>query len=490
MKTTNLTFLLFLIIIIIGFETSITAQVQMGSNLVGENIGDIFGLPVSLSNDGERIAIGARRWDKKGENVGQVKMYEWNNDEWIQMDSFLKGNSTGEGFGWSVSLSSDGSRVAIGVPNNDDNGDTAGKVQVFDWINGEWVQAGIDIYGQPDDKSGWPVELSADGNRLAIGSPYYLNKSGKVRVYEWTNNTWVQIGADLTENLAYDYLGLTISLSDDGSRMALGIPYHFHNAPNTGKVQIFDWNGNEWIQVGMDIYGEQNGESCGLGISLSSNGSRVAIGSPGNNENGNSAGQVRVYELVNGQWNKIGNNINGKFGGDHLGYSASLSFDGNRIAVGAPFYQEGTGFKAGHVRLFELTDNEWIQIGLEINGEDLYDQCGWSVSLSDDGTKLATGSHGNNEGTGQVRVFDFSNTTRIESFSNNLIEIYPNPTDRVLNISDANFKSLELVDVLGKTVLILKSGTSQIDISYLPNGIYFIKVNFNNKEIIKRVIKN
>ncbi|MCB9292171.1 MAG: FG-GAP repeat protein [Lewinellaceae bacterium] len=64
-------------------------------------------------------------------------------------------------FGYSVALSADGSRVAVGAPFNDGNGPDAGQVRVYDFIGGAWVQAGGDIDGEAaGDEFGWSVALS------------------------------------------------------------------------------------------------------------------------------------------------------------------------------------------------------------------------------------------------------------------------------------------------------------------------------------------
>ena len=44
-------------------------------DLVGEAIGDFSGHSVSLSADGERVAIGAIYNDEKGNNAGHVRVY-------------------------------------------------------------------------------------------------------------------------------------------------------------------------------------------------------------------------------------------------------------------------------------------------------------------------------------------------------------------------------------------------------------------------------
>ena len=49
------------------------------------------------------------------------------------------------------------------------------------------------------------------------------------------------------------------------------------------------------VQKGSDIDGEAAGDWSGYSVSLSSNGSRVAIGAYENDGNGNDSGHVRVY---------------------------------------------------------------------------------------------------------------------------------------------------------------------------------------------------
>jgi LPXTG-motif cell wall-anchored protein len=60
---------------------------------------------------------------------------------------------------------------------------------------------------------------------------------------------------------------------------------------------------------------------------------------------------VRVYTLINGTWTQTGVDIDGEAADDYSGYSVAMSDDGSRIAIGAP-YNDGTGGSAGHVRVY------------------------------------------------------------------------------------------------------------------------------------------
>ena len=89
-----------------------------------------------------------------------------------------------------------------------------------------------------------------------------------------------------------------------------------------------------WLQVGNDIDGEADGDRSGSAVSLSFNGKIVAIGASLNhgNEEGK-PGHVRIYENINDSWVQIGNDIDGETAGDTSGSSISLSSDGSVIAI-------------------------------------------------------------------------------------------------------------------------------------------------------------
>ena len=121
-------------------------------------------------------------------------------------------------------------------------------------------------------------------------------------------------------------------------------------------------------QLGADIDGEAAGDQSGWSVSLSSDGTTVAIGARLNDGNGNNAGHVRIYEYSSGSWTQLGADIDGEAAGDHSGYSVSLSSDGTRVAIGAAG-NDGNGNDAGHVRIYEYSSGSWTQLGADIDGE-------------------------------------------------------------------------------------------------------------------------
>ena len=384
--------------------------VSLGGYIVGEAAGDESGISVSLSSDGTIVAIGAPSNDGNGSNAGHVRVYQNLSGTWTQVGADIDGEAAGDLSGVSVSLSDDGSILAIGASYNNGSGIIAGHVRVYENIAGSWSQIGSDIDGEADyDESGRSVSLSADGTIVAIGA--YRNDgngsdSGHARVYENVAGTWTQIGSDIDGEAANDNSGRSVSLSADGTTLAIGAWQNDGNGSDSGHARVYQNVGGTWTQIGSDIDGEAILDISGFSVSLSSDGSILAIGAI---FNGGGAGHVRVYQNVGGTWTKLGQDIDGEAAVDFSGYSVSLSASGSRVAIGA-IQNDGNGSNSGHVRVYKYNGTSWTQIGSDIDGEAAGDESGVSVSLNSDGTIVAIGAYkndGTGESAGKVHIYEF-----------------------------------------------------------------------------------
>ncbi len=382
---------------------------QIGQDIDGEAADDRSGWAVSLSADGTIVAIGAYKNDGSGNSAGHVRVYENITGTWTQIGQDIDGEAAEDYFGWAVSLSADGTIVAIGAPSHYDGVNTAGYVRVYKNSSGTWTQIGQDINGEAaEDYSGWAVSLSVDGTVVAIGARG-VNNAGCVRVYENNIGTWTQIGQDIDGEAANDFSGAAVSLSADGTIVAIGAPVNDGGANNAGHVRVYRNIAGTWTQIGKDIDGEAEQDKFGSAVSLSADGTIVAIGAYTSDGGSNEAGHVRVYENIAGTWTQIGQDIDGEEEYDNSGQSISLSADGTTVAIGAPANDVG-GTLAGHVRVYENTTGTWTQIGQDIDGEAEDDTSGWAVSISTDGTIVAIGAPrvvngAAGENRGHVRIF-------------------------------------------------------------------------------------
>jgi hypothetical protein len=148
-----------------------------------------FGRSIDLVVNGgiPRVAIGAPETSLGAlSNIGAAHVLEYSGGSWSLMGSILYGEAANDSFGISVSLSSDGTRLSVGSGENDAGGSNAGHVRTFDWDGSAWNQVGLDIDGDVvDEFSGNVVSLSGDGTQLAIGAYGSNADSGKVKVLNY-----------------------------------------------------------------------------------------------------------------------------------------------------------------------------------------------------------------------------------------------------------------------------------------------------------------
>ena len=239
---------------------------------------------------------------------------------------------------------------------------------------GLYSAIGADIDGEAaGDWSGTSVSLSSDGTTVAIGvsanDGANGSASGHVRIYAWNGATsaWEQQGADIDGEAAGDQSGHSVSLSSDGSTVAIGGRLNDGNGSNSGHVRIYTWSGSSWAQQGSDIDGEAVDDQSGYSVSLSSDGTTVAIGATGNDGNGSASGHVRIYTWNGSSWAQQSSDIDGEAASDFSGYSVSLSSDGSTVAIGAN-YNDAAGSNAGHVRIYQISA-EPLLVDIELGAD-------------------------------------------------------------------------------------------------------------------------
>jgi hypothetical protein len=365
-----------------------TTWIQVGDDIFGKAAFDFSGSGVSLSGDGSLVAITAS---------GYVDIYAWDGVAWFQRGESINGKLGG--ILSAASLSPNGNVVAVAVPGNDEKAVDAGLLQLFAWNGSGWEQRGEDFFGMKRlDQIGNSVSLSSDGSLVAIGGRY------KIQMYGWNGSAWVQRGADIDGMGIESTTNGEVSLSGDGAVVAIGGRNHDGNRfLDVPFVRLFAWDGSSWTQMGADLEGSfSNGgfDGTGTSVSLSEDGSVVAIGSPYVNLPFKTrAGHVRVFAWDGAVWEQRGNNIDGEAEADESGRGVSLSGDGTVVVIGA-----GPERPA---RLYSWDGSDWMQEGSDIgaDGNGNLPLGHGEVSLSSDGTVMAVGLTSAEQARGRVSLF-------------------------------------------------------------------------------------
>jgi uncharacterized repeat protein (TIGR01451 family) len=362
------------------------AQIQIGQDIYGEAAEDYLSKSISMP-DAQTIAVGVPNHDLTGQNAGQAKVYTLVAGQWVQKGQSLYGSATaGNEFGHTLSMP-DKNTIAVGAPKYDNSNRDIGQVKVYRWDGTQWIQKGQDIIGEAaDDQSGFSVSMP-DQNTIAIGAIYNDGNgtsSGHTRIYSWDGSQWIQKGQDIDGEAIGDRSGWSLSMPDSNT-IAIGAPYHRYNGTNfiAGQCRIFKWDGTQWMQKGQSLDAVTVGDDAGYSVSMPDS-NTVAIGSPDHSHTGAHDGLVQIFHWDGTQWIQKGQNLYGIYF-EKAGYAVSMA-NSNTIAFSAPLSDRnvtGTPLNVGRVRIFSWDGSQWIQKGLDIEGGDLSNQFGLSVSMPD-----------------------------------------------------------------------------------------------------------
>ncbi|TDP58235.1 T9SS type A sorting domain-containing protein [Flavobacterium dankookense] len=482
-------------ILILLFSNIVFSQTQIGSSLNGTFAEDRFGQSTTINSTGNIIAVGAPTNSQVGNETGQVTVFSFDGENWNQLGGLLNGLTSSDevNFGSSLSISSNGEILAVGSPNYDSIGNDFGAVQIFKFENSNWVQLGNTIIGTQDNSfTGASISLSSDGNRIAVGSP---GKSidglqrGNVTIYELVSNVWSQLGTSIIGDLNQVFFGNQIKLNSTGDNVIIS-DFNIDIEPTKiGKVKVYSFDGTNWTQKGNSIVGLLSEDNRLKSVDMSNDASTIVIGIPGSDVNGNDSGKVRVYSFNNTDWLQKGLDINGTLMSDLFGFSVKLFNSGNGIIIGSPNFNN-----KGKMSFYEYISNNWQQSGNDVIGENVGDFFGISISISENNL-VSVGAFGNDtngNNSGQVKVFDINSSLKSSSFINNRVTVYPNPVENYLffNSEGKIVENILINNCLGMKIL-NKSflNNNLLDIEDFPKGVYFLEYSVEGTKYYQNILK-
>jgi hypothetical protein len=313
-------------------------------------------------------------------------------------------------------------RIVLGSDNDD------GVVRVYENINGVWHLVGNPLTSTNTyENFGYSVDISKDGNIIAVGCPQQRGDSGEkgiVRLYKFQDDpglpnpmTWVQMGTDITGQVDADNFGDSVALSRDGYRVAIAAPRH---DSAKGTIQVYEYDPTAqnptWTQMGSDIDGTTIAGGGGYGNVIAfagydsvtaKYGTTLAIGEPSSTN-----GTVDIYVWNGNTWFQTGPTLTGEASGDKFGFSVAFNELATRLVIGAPI-NDGGGTDKGEVYVYENQSGVWTQMGSDIAGETNSSQFGCSVDIDGEGNYIIAGSQDNPGGgtsRGSARVFKWDGT--------------------------------------------------------------------------------
>ncbi|WP_167512858.1 hypothetical protein, partial [Aliivibrio finisterrensis] len=162
-------------------------------------------LSANLSGDGNTLVLGEYRY---GSFDGRIVIYQYNGSGWTERNQFI---GTGRMGGINkVALSYDGKTIVAGEPKDS-------HIDVFtrDASGSNWILTQSNLNAGRGGNEGFSVSLNSDGTRLAAGS------RTAVDIYDYDGSQWNYIQTLLSNNALFDAFGSGVNLSGDGDELVV-----------------------------------------------------------------------------------------------------------------------------------------------------------------------------------------------------------------------------------------------------------------------------
>ena len=347
--------------------------------------------------------------------------------------------TTGDEFGVSVAVSGDGSTVVVGAPEETvgSNADQ-GSAYVYSkpgggWASGTQTATLSESSGASGDKFGSSVSVSSDGSTVVSGAPQANSNGGAAYVFSEPGGGWASAtprtqtaSLTTTNSGTVFYLGYSVAVSSDGSTVAIGAP-DADVAGNSGQGEVFLFSepGGGWASEQqtsrLSASDGVSSDNLGASVAVSEGGSTVVAGALYEPDSGGLVGPGAAYvfskpaqgwgsEPSGTQSAKL--TASGGEGSSEFGETVAVSSaEGSTVLVGAPFQDVAYVFPepaGGWASEPAETQSQTLSAS---NGVDF----GTSVASSDDGSILIAGAiattTGSSEGPGAAYVFGSGSST-------------------------------------------------------------------------------
>lgn len=331
------------------FKANSTGWTQQGPKIVPANVTFKPHLQtMALSQDGHTAAIGADQIDDF--YGGGIWVFVLTDSSWLQQGPILHQNISALSPS-AMAISGNGNMLISGA-----DGSNGANGSVIIWTRtSEGVWSLTQIISNPTGISGEnpsfgsSLALSDDGKTLVVGAHQDTNEEdvviGAAWIFVLIDGIWTQQGPKLVGN---DTIGTDIGqgnvrISGDGNTMVSAGDNDNYGA---GAFWVFTRNPitNGWSQYGNKLTCPGGGE-CGQSLAISGDGENIVVISSPDDDYDTAPW---FYRLINGVWSLQSGSGVVLISEQEKGIGVAISYNGSRVAVGLPQppeeYESGQGF--------------------------------------------------------------------------------------------------------------------------------------------------
>jgi len=373
---------LFLFAQVLG-GSAVTQQVELSAPDLAAY--DKFGYSVAF--DDSTIAIGAIGADDGGADSGSVYVYVRVGADWVLQQKLAPIElQAGDWFGFSVDLFGD--TLIVGSPRDDDVGGNAGSVYVFERSGSDWALPAKFYASDPGSGAYFGLDVALTGDRMVVGAngddelggragAAYVFVRSAASAFGWREEA--KLVASDGERL--DDFGRAVCIEE--TRIVIGKQGDTTNGVSSGAAYVYDLIGSDWVEVAklLPIDGDES-DNFGRSVALSDD--RVVVGSPTDDDAGDSSGSAYVFQRDDGVWSQVSKllPIDGTPGAQ---FGTSVAILRERILVGASNDSQPT-LGAGAVYEFIRGEATWLGVGkFTVADPGQLDSLGWNLGIGEQG---------------------------------------------------------------------------------------------------------
>jgi hypothetical protein len=484
---------LFLALCLSIVSTAQTVNPIGGSAITASVAGDGTGVGVSISEDGNTLAVGDRFFavPNGGNDAGRVRVFKMENGVWVPKGQNLQDaqNFVDYWAGSWIDLSPDGNTMIVGVPRLPTSTGTSNSggatIYEYDSLNNSWNYKGnVVLANSSNSYYGRKVAISNSGDVIHVGSYTASSNQGRVLSYYYNNGTWNPMGWSSAGNVS---LKGTTSGEWYGYALEARTNVAIVGAPeggisgNAGYVEVREFASSAWGTKGSRINGPSPDCRFGSSVEISKDGNRFIAGGYLYNGGGTERGYAACYEWDGAAWQMLGAPFIGENDGDKLGFGTCINNDGDLVAV-ASHTSDSAGVEAGLVRVYHWDGTSWNQVGNTLFGDNAGDKFGYTTVM--DGNILAVGAQGGEYVKTYEVVLNVLGNYEIKEMEFKAASVYPNPATNGVNISSyENVEEVIISNIAGQMVYQKNLGNTAntyLDLSDLENGVYLLSLKFEN----------
>ena len=313
-------------------------------------------------------------------------------------------------FGISVSVSGD--YAVIGACWDDDVDTDCGSAYIFKKEGSNWSQQAKLLASDASAQSQFGNSVSISGDYVVIGAYTSSDNglySGSAYIFKRDGTNWNQEAKLLpSDGVTYDYFGSSVSVS--GDYVVIGTPFDDDNGESSGSAYIFKRDGTNWNREAK-LSASDGATDDEFGFTVAVSGDYVVAGAP---LDGGTVGSAYIYKREGTSWPQQAK-LEASDAVTDIYFGNSVSVSGDYAIIGA-YQGNGNVDNSGAAYIFKREDTNWLQQSKIFTADGAFDDYfGFSVSIYGDYAIVgAKNDYNDGTKTGSAYIFKLEESDWIE----------------------------------------------------------------------------